>query len=635
MRKWMKKILAIVISLVLVISLANVPVVYANAAVKKPTKITLKTNFSTVDINGKVNVSVKSVKPSGASKSVTYKSSNKKIATVNSEGVVTGKKAGTVTITATSKVNKKIKATIKIKVKDIRPTSVVLNKKSYSGYIGNTTTLKATVKPKNSNQKVTYKSSNKNVATVSSSGKITLLSHGTTTITATASQKSAKGKKVTATCKVTVKDRAKADLAWQYITAAELFEAMDSGEKLTILDIRTKTIKDSTEGYTNGHIEGSLWVPAWPVNTTAKQNKLRTTQIDEVLKEDKSPIIIIGTSDTAAAKRAVSVLKGYEGIKISRMYILKGGASSLIKNYSDRLVQGVKSFSGEHVISASTLKKKMDAKETLKIVDTRGIGSTKVTIKGAITMTWKQISRSTKTDGTKQGEAGFARTLGAEEISVVLSGLGLGKSDEIILVSDGYGSGGWGDDGRVLWQLLQCGYTNVKIVNGGISAMKTLCGDSWGKYSQTGPSNAKKKTVTIEQVNQELNSITTEDLLELYKSEADFKVVDVRTNAEYNGAVLYNEVSGGHLKDAVHIRFTDLFRTDGTLKDVSELTYIFEKAGLEKDDKIITYCTGGIRSAYMYLVLKMCGFENCLNYAESTYRWSNTASAGTGKYWTK
>ena len=635
MKQKLKNFFAVFMVLVLVLSLCNVTGIEAKAATKKPTKITLKTTYKTVDINGKVTVSVKTVKPEGASKSVSYKSSDKKIATIDSKGVVTGKKAGTVTITATSKNNSKVKATIKITVKDIKPTKVTLNNTSVSGFMGATKKIKATVKPANSSQKVTYKSSNTKVATVNSSGKITYKSPGETKITVTTGQKNKDGKKVTAVCKVKVKDRVDANIDWQYMTADELFTKLDRGEKVTVLDIRPEKIEDTVYGYKDGHIEGALWIPAWPVDTIVRQNKLRTLQVTEALNGDDAPIVIVCRSGAAGAKRAISVLKGFEGIKASRMYILEGGGTGLIESYSDRLVTGVEEFKGEYVISASQLKAKIDAKEKIIIVDTRGISDSKTTVKGAITMTWKMISKSEKSDGTKQGEAGYARTLEAKEISTVLSKLGLGTDDQIILISDGYTTGGWGDDGRVLWQLLQCGYTNVKMVNGGVSAMKALCGKSWESYSQTGPSDAVKKTVTVKNVDQEVNSITTEKLLSMYKNGEVFKAVDVRKNAEYNGEILYKETSGGHLKGALHIRFTDLFRADGTLKSVDELTKMFEKAGISKEDKIITYCTGGIRSGYMYLVLKMCGFDNILNYAESTYRWSNTESAGTGAYWVK
>ena len=56
-----------------------------------------------------MTVKVKSVKPANASKSVTWKSSDKKIATVTSKGVVKGLKKGTVKITATSKADKRLK----------------------------------------------------------------------------------------------------------------------------------------------------------------------------------------------------------------------------------------------------------------------------------------------------------------------------------------------------------------------------------------------------------------------------------------------------------------------------------------------------------------------------------------------
>lgn len=44
-----------------------------------------------------------------------------------------------------------------------------------------------------------------------------------------------------------------------------------------------------------------------------------------------------------------------------------------------------------------------------------------------------------------------------------------------------------------------------------------------------------------------------------------------------------------------------------------ELTAMLETAGLSEEDTIVTYCTAGIRSARMQLILEMCGFENSIN----------------------
>lgn len=87
------------------------------AASKKPKKIYVTPTKKTLTVGKKVKIKVKAVKPKKASKSVKYKSSNKKIATVSSKGVVTAKKAGKATITVTSKKNKKAKAKVKITVK--------------------------------------------------------------------------------------------------------------------------------------------------------------------------------------------------------------------------------------------------------------------------------------------------------------------------------------------------------------------------------------------------------------------------------------------------------------------------------------------------------------------------------------
>ena len=78
------------------------------------------------------------------------------------------------------------------------PSKITLNKTKLTINVGNTLTLKKTLPSGTASYKVTYTSSNKSVATVSSAGKITPKKAGTVTITA----KTFNGKK--ATCKVTV-----------------------------------------------------------------------------------------------------------------------------------------------------------------------------------------------------------------------------------------------------------------------------------------------------------------------------------------------------------------------------------------------------------------------------------------------
>lgn len=157
----------------------------------------------------KLKATVTPKKPTN--KKLIYTSSNKKIATVSSKGVITAKKAGKVKITVTAadgsgtkkickvEVKKKTKKKVKEKVKKIEVTGVSLNAAILSLEAGQTSKLTATVAPANAtDQKITWSSSNSAVAKVGADGTVTAVSAGTAVIQA----KAGNGK--SASCTVTV-----------------------------------------------------------------------------------------------------------------------------------------------------------------------------------------------------------------------------------------------------------------------------------------------------------------------------------------------------------------------------------------------------------------------------------------------
>ena len=146
----------------------------------------------------KITTTVK-VKPNRkANKKVTYKSANKKIATVSAKGVVKGVKAGKTKITITSKKNKKKKTVLKVYVKKAAVKKVKINSKNFVLSAGGTKKLTAKVTPKkNVYKKVVWTSSKKKVATVTSKGVVKGLSEGTAKITASAVDGSKKKASVT------------------------------------------------------------------------------------------------------------------------------------------------------------------------------------------------------------------------------------------------------------------------------------------------------------------------------------------------------------------------------------------------------------------------------------------------------
>ena len=140
--------------------------------VKNPS-ITAKADSSVIYTKSKTTTKINVVKD-GVTGNATFRSSNKKVATVSSNGIVKAKKAGKVNITVQVGNHKQV---VKITVK--KPT-MKLVKSSAKLKKGKKVTIKVKAAPVS---KVTFKSSNKKVATVSSKGVVKAKKKGTATIT--------------------------------------------------------------------------------------------------------------------------------------------------------------------------------------------------------------------------------------------------------------------------------------------------------------------------------------------------------------------------------------------------------------------------------------------------------------------
>ncbi len=240
--------------------------------VKQPvTKITLSKTSASILRNKTITLKAAAGPSSANDKSVAWTTSNKKVATVDSKGVVKGIAKGTATITATARDGSKVKATCKITVKQ-PVTKITLNKKSASILRNKTITLKAAAGPSSANDKtVTWTTSNKKVATVNSKGVVKGIAKGTATITATAKD----GSKVKAVCKITVK---------QPVTKLTINKT-----KLTVKKGKTATLK-VTVAPSSANDKSLKW-------TTSNKNIATVTQ-KGVVKGIKTGTVTI----TAAAR---------------------------------------------------------------------------------------------------------------------------------------------------------------------------------------------------------------------------------------------------------------------------------------------------------------------------------------------
>ena len=241
---------------------------------KVPIKVTvpqtvvpsIKLSKTTLGIEAGKSATLKAtVVPANAT--VTWKSDNTKVATVNSSGKVTAKKTGTATITATGSNGKK--ATCKVTVVSLSKTKYTLGVKE-----------KYTLKVNGTKKKVTWKSSNSKVAAVSG-GKVTAKKKGSATISATVEG-------VTLKCKVTVKaapsklilkSKKKVTIKKNKTTQIKVNLPKNTAGELKYKSSKTKIATVDAKGKVKGKKKGTAKITVYAVNNSKKAKATVTVTV--------------------------------------------------------------------------------------------------------------------------------------------------------------------------------------------------------------------------------------------------------------------------------------------------------------------------------------------------------------------
>ncbi len=184
----------------------------------------IKLNESSMLIAVKGSAQLTASYDEGRDAILTYTTSDKRVARVSNDGLVTARKAGSATITVTT--HNGLAATCEVQVYTL-PTKVKLNAKKLSLYVNDAYQLTATLS-KNSISDITWASDNPNVAAVDANGLVIAESAGVAVITATTvNGKSAK-------CKITVKGEERQEPAIDGVRGKVVYHEESDTLKVTI-----------------------------------------------------------------------------------------------------------------------------------------------------------------------------------------------------------------------------------------------------------------------------------------------------------------------------------------------------------------------------------------------------------------
>lgn len=243
MKNMFKKAVAICLCGMLVIPTAGA------TQAKKPKQKKLKVNSSVaskvIDIKGETRLSVKGIKTS----KLKFKSLNKKVATVNKKGIVTGKKKGKVKIKVTAKKRKP--GVIKITVKDLKPTALNVKQKTLKIAKGKKAKLNTKVAPGGVYCPLSFSSSNTDIAAVDKAGVVKGKADGEAQIEVKTKEKNKAGEFLTKTVKVVVgkgkpDDGKFVDGTW-FGTGKRSFYYEANGPDIVKIDAEGGKVKDVAE----------------------------------------------------------------------------------------------------------------------------------------------------------------------------------------------------------------------------------------------------------------------------------------------------------------------------------------------------------------------------------------------------
>ncbi|MCC7140610.1 MAG: sulfurtransferase [Candidatus Eisenbacteria bacterium] len=246
------------------------------------------------------------------------------------------------------------------------------------------------------------------------------------------------------------------------------------------------------------------------------------------------------------------------------------------------------------LISASTL---APVRERWIVLDARpGAAYRDGHLAGALSFSWEDHT-STDPDGVRYQPGP------PESIAQTLGELGISASSPIVVYGDAAES--WGGEGWACWLLAWIGHEGpIRLIDGGIEAWQAA-----GLPLTTDPPAARPPVDYAVSLRPELDIDTNN----LRHPSQPFTVIDTRSNAEW---------MAGRIPGAVHIPW-DRFSTgaDHRPLEPAALHELLAEHGVPLDRPVVYYCTGGIRSAYCWLVHQLSDLPDARNYEGGIEAW--------------
>lgn len=194
-----------------------------------------------------------------------------------------------------------------------------------------------------------------------------------------------------------------------------------------------------------------------------------------------------------------------------------------------------------------------------------------------------------------------------------MAALGVQRSDRVVLY----------DDSAVktaarAWFIMRLhGMDNLALLDGGLAKWKAE-----GRALESGSPSPPRAAPFVADQGTPASVRSKTDMLVNLATGAE-QVIDARDKGRFTGetADTVHGLPGGHIPGARNLFYRDLYRPDGTFHSTAELRALFEGAGVDLAQPIVTTCGSGVTASVLLFALHRLGIDDGALYDGSWSEW--------------
>lgn len=254
---------------------------------------------------------------------------------------------------------------------------------------------------------------------------------------------------------------------------------------------------------------------------------------------------------------------------------------------------------GEYIVDAKAAIELMKS-DNVVIVDTqKSVPYSKEHVEGSVNIARIDIVKNEPFTNMLADKAQFEK---------VMSSTGISNDSTVII----YDTNDNMDSARLWWSMRVYGHENVKVVSGGLEALKKAGAEITSEKTSVTPSN-----YTAKEKNQNMIATLDDVKAQVNDPSDDVVILDTRSLDEFNA---------GTIPSSILIDYVDNNYVDGNYKSIQDIKILYLENDITPKQTVMMYCKTSIRGAQTYLALYNAGYENLKLYDGAWVEWSSDES---------